>query len=345
MHDQRISVVVPVYKAAPYVRQAVESALMQPETGEVILIEDASPDDSLRVCEELAAEYDKVRLLRHPNGDNRGAGESRNLGIRESQYDLIAFLDADDYYLPERFHEPLHIMAKTGADGVYEGLGMHFESDEAAKRWKTLNKPPKIPGMGLTVYETIPPDDLFAAMVRGGKGHFGLIGLVVKRAALEDVGMFPAHLRQAQDTALIYKLAATHRLFPGRLDTPVANRRIHENNRVSGVNYAAAYIRRRTVAVWLDVWRWGRNRLTRQQKNTMLKALMGKLYAGLRPKGAVSRITVALRARVHLTGVLLKAPDLAVYWRFWFCYVPNLSFVPGYLNALRRRLRTRPQRS
>ena len=101
-----VSVVIPVYQAAAFVEQAVESALAQPETGEVLLVEDGSGDGSLAECERLAAGDGRVRLLRHPNGENRGAGASRNLGIEQSTCPLVAFLDADDYYLLGRFAGP-----------------------------------------------------------------------------------------------------------------------------------------------------------------------------------------------------------------------------------------------
>ena len=82
-----ISVIIPVYNAERYLERAVASALEQPQTGEVILIEDCSPDGSLAICEKLAAAHpDKVRLLRHPDGKNHGAGPTRNLGIRAAQH-------------------------------------------------------------------------------------------------------------------------------------------------------------------------------------------------------------------------------------------------------------------
>ncbi|PIY03241.1 MAG: glycosyltransferase family 2 protein, partial [Bacteroidetes bacterium CG_4_10_14_3_um_filter_31_20] len=74
----------------------------QPETSEVILIEDGSPDNGLDVCTSLAKKYSKVRLYRHENGENKGASASRNLGIRKANYPYVAFLDADDFYLPNR---------------------------------------------------------------------------------------------------------------------------------------------------------------------------------------------------------------------------------------------------
>jgi len=134
-------VIIPVYNAAAYLTQAVESALAQPETAEVLLIEDGSPDNALDVCEELAGKYDKVRLLRHPNGENRGAGASRNLGMRNAKFDFIAFLDADDYYLPGRFAAASKIFRLDPAcEGVYEAVAMQVESADGMERWQAAGK-------------------------------------------------------------------------------------------------------------------------------------------------------------------------------------------------------------
>src|SRR5690348_1774976 len=90
-----VAVVIPVYNAADYIAKAVESALLQPEVSEVVLVEDRSPDNSLQICQELVGQNAKVKLFRHPNGENRGAAASRNLGVRMSSAPYIAFLDAD----------------------------------------------------------------------------------------------------------------------------------------------------------------------------------------------------------------------------------------------------------
>lgn len=87
----RISVVIPVYNAEKYVLQAVESALQFDEVYEVILVEDQSPDNALKVCEELVQRHSRVKLYQHPDKKNHGAGPSRNLGIEKSTGDFLAF--------------------------------------------------------------------------------------------------------------------------------------------------------------------------------------------------------------------------------------------------------------
>src|SRR6187401_917604 len=98
-----ISVIIPVFKAEKHIRKAVESALQFDEVKEVILIEDGSPDNSLSVCIALCKEFPRVKLFRHTDEKNHGAGASRNLGLSNASCNFIAFLDADDYFLSNRF--------------------------------------------------------------------------------------------------------------------------------------------------------------------------------------------------------------------------------------------------
>ena len=135
------SVIVPVYNAAEYVREAVESALAQSETAEVILVEDGSQDGSLAVCRELAAKHRSVHLYRHPDGKNHGASASTNLGILKSTCEYIAFLDADDFFLPGRFSEPAKLFKEDPElEGVYEAIARFAESEAAAQRWEEAGR-------------------------------------------------------------------------------------------------------------------------------------------------------------------------------------------------------------
>ena len=224
-----ISVIIPVYKAEAYLQEAVESALSQPETGEVILVEDNSPDGSLKLCQALAEIHEKVRLLRHPNGENRGAGASRNLGIRKARHDFIAFLDADDFYLPGRFDISRQLFQSyPEIDGVYEAVGVHFESPAAKDRWFSSG------GKELTTLsEKVKPEHLFDALLNGGYGHIHLDGLLVKKRIFEKCGFFLENLRLHQDTAMALQMAQAGVLVAGRLEKPVSKRRVHESNRFS----------------------------------------------------------------------------------------------------------------
>jgi len=248
----KVSVIIPVYKAEAYVAEAVASALAQPEVGEVLLIEDGSPDGSLAVCERLAAEHERVRLLRHPGGANRGAGATRNLGLREARCELVAFLDADDFLLPGRFANAVaKLEDDPSLDGVYEAVGTYFEPDEMRQWWRE-----QFGGSDLTTLDRpAAPEQLFFDLVRGGNGTFHTNGITVRRRLLERSGLFPAHLRMCQDQAMWLKMAAVGRLAAGKLDEPVAMRQMHGENRI--VKDRPEHGRWGLRMAWY-VYRWGR---------------------------------------------------------------------------------------
>ncbi|MCD6398518.1 MAG: glycosyltransferase [Candidatus Aenigmarchaeota archaeon] len=223
----KVSVIIPVYNAEKFVKKAVESALQQKETCEVLLIEDGSLDNGLKICKELELSHEKVRLFRHPGGENRGAGATRNLGIKKARYEYIAFLDADDYYLPERFSTAKNILKKNkNIDGVYEAIGIYFYDRQVKENWISRG------GEMLTTMESsVKPEALFNRLLSRKKGYITLDGLVVKRKLFELCGYFFEHLKLHQDTAILLQLAAFGNLVPGKLDIPVAIRGVHAGNR------------------------------------------------------------------------------------------------------------------
>lgn len=265
-----VSVIIPVYNAAAFVSQAVESALAQPETAEVLLIEDGSPDNALEVCEELASKFEKVKLLRHSNGENRGAGASRNLGMRSAGEDFIAFLDADDYYLPDRFAAASEIFRLDPAcEGVYEAVGMQVESGEGMERWQAAGKSTS---QLQTISPGISPENLAEVLIKGNNGYFQLNGLVIRKVVLQKSGFMNEELRLHQDTEFILRIAFTARLLPGRLDTPVAMWRVHLSNRISAPRSLSARYRDR-MKYWMSLYRWVRQQGTSEQQNLIRKGI------------------------------------------------------------------------
>jgi glycosyltransferase involved in cell wall biosynthesis len=234
--EAQISVIIPVYNGGEFVKRAVESALGQQETAEVLLIEDGSEDDSKSVCRDLELRFSpRVRLLQHPMGRNMGAGASRNLGIARARYGYLAFLDADDYYLPNRFSRAAWLLADEGVDGVYECVGLELLDDHARATRHGLEK------KKLTMKEFVSPDELFFKMRPiGESGYFSLDGLVVKKGLVEKAGLFRTDMPLSQDTEWLVRLAISGSLVPGEIGEPVAMAGLHQGNRSQHVEKLAA---------------------------------------------------------------------------------------------------------
>ncbi|MGB8355037.1 MAG: glycosyltransferase [Chthoniobacteraceae bacterium] len=96
----RLSVIMPVFNAAPYLREAVQSVLDQTfRDFELIIVDDGSTDES----REIAQGIDDGRIRIFYNGENLGAAAAKNLALEKARGEFIAFLDADDVALPHRF--------------------------------------------------------------------------------------------------------------------------------------------------------------------------------------------------------------------------------------------------
>ena len=230
----KISVITPVYNAEPYLEKAVLSALEQAEVEEVLLIEDGSTDKSLAVCERLVTTYEKVKLFRHKNGINKGAGATRNLGLEHVGCDFVAFLDADDFYLPNRFKEVNVIFQnKPDAQGVYEAIAAHFYSDKARELYNKSE-------LTTLAKKDITPFEYFESLCYH-KGFTSLDGITVRTELIKKVGWFDQNLKQSQDTDFIRRMALAGKFYGGSVDKPVTMRGVHESNRIHDKNQAKKY--------------------------------------------------------------------------------------------------------
>jgi glycosyltransferase involved in cell wall biosynthesis len=111
-----VSVIIPAYKASGTIARAIESLLAQTRRpDEIIVVDDGSPDD---LVSALTPYREYVQLLHKPNG---GAASARNLGIGQSRGEWIAFLDADDYWLPTKLEQQFQVLERHPELGLVAG--------------------------------------------------------------------------------------------------------------------------------------------------------------------------------------------------------------------------------
>ena len=127
----RVSVVIPAFNAEATIERAVASACRQTERKlEIIVVDDASSDQTLAVIAEAAKADARIRLLRQPA--NAGPAAARNRGIAAAKGDWIALLDADDSYFPERLAKLLDLADRVSADMVADNVLLCGAGDQAA---------------------------------------------------------------------------------------------------------------------------------------------------------------------------------------------------------------------
>ena len=114
-----VSVVIPLYNKKNYIRRAIRSVMMQTiEDFEIIIIDDGSIDGSGDVVKTFLDS--RIRLIRQ---ENQGVSVARNNGVSNSRADFIAFLDADDEWLPRQLEDLLRLRKKYPEDwGLHNSL-------------------------------------------------------------------------------------------------------------------------------------------------------------------------------------------------------------------------------
>lgn len=234
----KVSVIIPVFNAEKYITRAINSASVLEEVGEVIVIDDGSIDNSYIICKELSKENKKIKLLQHQDKGNHGPAATRNLGILAAEFDYIAFLDSDDYYLPNRFQFDKEVFLKNNnADGVYGILTNIFENEYSEKVY--FNNHSEI--LDYSSITPVEPHKLYRALLFYGYIRFYTPAITIKRNILIREGMFNEHLRWSEDTELWIKLSLKATLLAGNLQTPICIRWVHGNNSVHQTDKAKHY--------------------------------------------------------------------------------------------------------
>ena len=116
MEKGLVSIIMPSYNAEKYISAAIESVRKQTYSNwELIIVDDCSKDNTLEIVRGIQDE--RIRL--YQNETNSGAAVSRNKALREARGEWIAFLDADDLWVPEKLDEQIKFMVENGYDFTY----------------------------------------------------------------------------------------------------------------------------------------------------------------------------------------------------------------------------------
>lgn len=112
MNDYKVSIIIPVYNVSDYIEGCISSVMRQTYTNiECIIVDDATPDDSIKKCEQIIAAYQgPIRFFILQHEKNKGLSAARNTGTNVTKGDYIFFLDSDDEITPdciEKLTKPL----------------------------------------------------------------------------------------------------------------------------------------------------------------------------------------------------------------------------------------------
>ena len=184
----KVSVVIPTYNRESFITKAIDSVEAQTYRNvEVVVIDDGSTDNTRSLLERRYGE--KVRYFYQ---ENKGIAAARNTGIRESSGDYIAFLDSDDYWVPEKLERQMELFRKHPEYGMVASQCASVLLDGS---FRDKNRPGKS-GWVFT--------DLFI------KNFIRTSSAVITRECLDRVGLFDEELKECEEYDLWLRIAAKY---------------------------------------------------------------------------------------------------------------------------------------
>lgn len=202
----KVSVIIPTYNAANYITEAIDSVLSQTFIDyEVIVVDDGSTDNTRDIIRKYNGK------IKYTYQKNSGTSAARNTAIRESRGEYLAFLDADDLWLPEKLEVQVKFLDQN-PDLAF----VCSDSYVIDKSQKIIN----IWAKGIRNYETF--ESLY-------EENFVLIlTVLMRKSCLLNVGGFDEELIISQDYDLWLRIAKKYKFK--HLNIPLAKYRLHQNN-------------------------------------------------------------------------------------------------------------------
>lgn len=191
-----ISVVIPLYNKEIYIGKTLENVFNQTfQDFEIIIVNDGSSDGSVKIVESFKDE--RIRLI---NKENGGVSSARNVGIKNASFDYVAFLDADDEWLPSHLQELVKLIDRFGSmtDVFVTNFARKYPEGQI------------IPNRKENDLKTGIVDDYFKYALK--KAVINSSCVCVTKRALNNLGGFNEELSRGEDIDLWSKLCREYKL-------------------------------------------------------------------------------------------------------------------------------------
>ena len=203
--NAKVSVVIPVYNAEKWIVNCIDSVLNQTlPPSEIIVINDGSKDRSTEI---IRGKYSFVDSLKMVNQSNKGLAAARNRGIIESIEQFIAFLDADDIWLPDKLNRQMQLL--ESASDEYGMCHTFFEEIDGDGKILTTWKDIKQRDGYFKYYTEVNSNVLAHKNCVTGSGSSALI----RKSCIDKIGFFDEDLRASEDWNYWYRLCLHYRIL------------------------------------------------------------------------------------------------------------------------------------
>lgn len=270
-----VSVVIPTYKASPFIRETLGSVFAQTRLpDEVIVVDDCSPDDTVAVARQIAATAPvPVRVIRLDKNTG-GPAHPLNVGIEAARGELVATLDHDDLISPNR------LVDQTTAAHACPGIGLVLGRLKGAESttgrdqltengWEVLRRLPATE-VTPTVYR-IAASEAYSAVLRHGCYALTCSAFFFPKTTWRAIGGFDERVRTSCDLDFLQAVTRSH-------DIAYTTASVAEWSAPPNTLYSASGFRQRFEDVWLVLDRYAKDGLSRELKPVWRQAVREFLF-------------------------------------------------------------------
>lgn len=281
-----VSVIIPTYNYGRFVGEAIESVLAQTyPIAEIVVVDDGSTDDT----EDIVRRFGDVRYIKQPNA---GVCAARNKGFEISTGEIIAFLDADDTWLPEKVERQVAKFEEDADIGLVH-CGMR-EFDSATGETRAVH----LDGLEGWVATEIALFTLPTILGPGG-------AILVRHDVIDDVGGFDTRLKNGEDWEFCLRVAMKYKV--GFVREVLVNYRSHGMNAHKNV----AEMERSTAIAWAKAFNTTDEKLLAvrwRSYGNLHKALAGSYLQSGHYGGFLRNLIKSLWFRPSYLGYYLSLP-------------------------------------
>lgn len=209
MHQPLVSGIIIFLDAEKFIEEAIQSVFAQTyDNWELLLVDDGSSDRSTEIACHYAARYsEKVKYLEHPEHENRGMSAARNLGISHAQGKYIAFLDADDLWLPRKLQQQVAILESIPEAAMMYGRTLFWhswtgKSEDMDRDWMT--------DVGVEWNTLIQPSTLLKLFLEKEGSVASTCSVLIRREVFEKYGGFEDEFRTMYEDMVFYTKVFLH---------------------------------------------------------------------------------------------------------------------------------------
>lgn len=262
-----VSIIIPMFNSERFISETIKSCLIQSHVHEIILVDDASEDNTIEVINREYGKEPKIKLFK--NESNKGPGYSRNVGLKNASGKYLTFFDSDDIMLKKRFEKSILILeSNPNLDGTYCDIQNVKLNDFRVSTFEHSEL--------ITTQSGLNTKQLRSLIFADKESYFPITSLILRKQSLDKINIqFDPSFIYAEDKDFIYSIVLKLELIKVDEEVKII-RQLHSNNLTSNELYKSYKAEKKLLMKWIGIMK--EQKLDRRLSFLLLYRYINSVY-------------------------------------------------------------------